>query len=263
MNDEMEKNEDDAPLNAAEEAVEFGKTLLFAIVFALIIRMFFFEPFNIPSGSMKPTLLEGDYLITNKMSYGYGQYSLSLFFNVHLPAPYGGRIFESAPERGDIAVFFIPKLGDNYIKRVIGLPGDTLQVKAGRLYINGERAPREFVGIREEGGHSIAEYVETLPNGVTHSIYEISDDFTAPDGFNVDNTPEYTIPKGHYFMMGDNRDQSQDSRFQDVVGYVPVENFVGKAIFLFFSHNGSAHLYEPWKWPWAIRYSRLFNWLGN
>lgn len=254
----IDTNEEEVPLNAKEEATEFFKTLVFALTFALIIRMFLFEPFNIPSGSMKPTLLIGDYLVTSKSSYGYGQYSLSLFFNHYLPAPYEGRVLAHEPKRGDIAVFFLPKLGQNYIKRVVGLPGETVQVTSGRLYINGEMVEREALGLRKDNdsGEALIEYIETLPGGIIHRIYERGD--SEP----LDNTEAYTVPAGHYFMMGDNRDNSQDSRVASAVGFVPFENIVGRADMLFFSTNGKAKLFEVWKWPFSVRYSRMFNLVG-
>ena len=224
--------------------VENVKTFVYAILIALAIRTVAFEPFNIPSGSMIPTLLIGDYLFVSKYSYGYSRYSL----------PFGlplipGRIFVTPPKRGDVAVFKLPR--DNktdYIKRIIGLPGDTIQMKAGRLYINGQMVVRSDPTPVEYG----TQYIETLPNGVKHPIIERSDDAM------LDNTGVYTVPAGHYFCMGDNRDNSQDSRVLDQVGYVPVENFVGRAEFIFFSTDGSAALWEPWKWFGAIRYVRLF-----
>ncbi len=251
--DEPQKDKKEAPLNAKEEATEFAKTLLFAFAIALIIRMFLFEPFNIPSGSMKPTLLVGDYLITSKPAYGYGQYTFSLFLKSYIPAPFEGRIFARPPKRGDIAVFFVPYAGDNYIKRVVGMPGDTIQMKRGRLYINDKLIPREPVGLhQEEDGETLIEYLETLPDGVIHRIYERSDDEV------LDNTDVYTVPEDHYFMMGDNRDNSQDSRIVNGVGYVAFENIVGRADRIFFSENGTAHIWEIWKWPGAIRYGRIF-----
>ena len=220
------------------------KTFVYAILIALAIRTVAFEPFNIPSGSMIPTLLIGDYLFVSKYSYGYSRYSL----------PFGlplipGRVFVTPPKRGDVAVFKLPR--DNktdYIKRIIGLPGDTIQMKAGRLYINGQIVPRSDPTPVAYG----TRYIETLPNGVRHPIIEQSDDAR------LDNTGVYTVPPGHYFCMGDNRDNSEDSRVLEQVGYVPLENFVGRAEFIFFSTDGSAALWEPWRWFGGIRYDRLF-----
>jgi len=235
------------------ELSEFVKTALVAVFIALVIRSVFFEPFNIPSGSMKPTLLIGDYLFVNKPAYGYSRFSFP--FGI---APIEERIWAKEPLRGDIVVFALPtNSGVDYIKRVIGLPGDTVQVKRGRLFINDVLVPRELIGtltiVADSGEKQVVnEYIEKLPGGVIHSIYEES------DTDRLDNTPLYTVPEGHYFMMGDNRDNSQDSRVADHVGPVPFENIIGRADFLFFSTNHYAKLIEMWKWPWSIRYSRLF-----
>lgn len=254
---DIDTAKEDPPLNAKEEVSEFVKTAFIALCLALILRGFLYEPFNIPSGSMKPTLQVGDYLFTSKFSYGYGQYSFSLPFNVFLPVPYEGRALAEQPKRGDIAVFWIPSLGQHYIKRVVGLPGETIQMKRGRLYINDEQVPREPVGVekiedQQRGSIKMFEYLETLPGGVVHTIYEEIDDDT------LDNTPLYTVPEGHYFMMGDNRDNSQDSRVSRTVGPIPFENIVGRADLIFFSTNGYAKLHEVWKWPWSLRYERFF-----
>ena len=224
---------------------------MIAVVLALLIRTFLYEPFNIPSGSMKPTLEVGDYLFVSKPAYGYSRYSFPFGL-----APIEGRVWAKPPERGDVAVFKLPTNPRiDYIKRIVGMPGDTVQVIDGRLYINRQIVPRESVGLKrvDEDGSIVVmtEYLETLPNGVVHSIYEEGDDHP------LDNTPEYTVPDGHYFAMGDNRDNSQDSRVMNHVGFIPYENIVGRASFLFFSTNGSASLAEVWKWPGAIRYSRL------
>jgi signal peptidase I len=229
------------------------KTFVYAILIALAIRTVAFEPFNIPSGSMVPTLLVGDYLFVSKYSYGYSRYSLPLGLPL-IP----GRILVTPPKRGDVAVFKLPR--DNktdYIKRIIGLPGDTIQMKEGRLYINGQMVPRanptEFDYLDTNGATvRTTEYIETLPNGVKHPILEISDH--GP----LDDTAVYTVPPGHYFCMGDNRDNSLDSRVLSGVGYVPLENLVGRAEFIFFSTDSSAALWEIWKWPGSIRYDRLF-----
>ncbi len=230
------------------------KTIVYAVLIALVVRTVAYEPFNIPSGSMVPTLLVGDYLFVSKFSYGYSRYSLP--FGLPL---FSGRIFSHSPDRGDVVVFKLPT--DNstdYIKRVIGLPGDHIQMKNGILNINGQPVPRRRIGdyLYQEGNGAViplAQYIETLPNGVQHRIIEMSDN--GP----LDNTQEYVVPPGDYFMMGDNRDNSQDSRVLSAVGYVPAENLIGKAQFIFFSTDGSARLWEIWKWPFAIRYGRLFH----
>lgn len=240
-------------LNAGEEISEFAKTAFIAILLAVLIRTFLYEPFNIPSGSMKPTLLVGDYLFVSKPAYGYSRHSFPFSF-----APLAGRVFEKTPERGDVIVFKLPTdTRIDYIKRVVGLPGETIQVKSGRLYINGTLVDRRLVGTERvkdsfRGNLVMKEYIETLPGGVQHRIYEEGDDYP------LDNTDPVSIPEGHVFVMGDNRDNSQDSRVDDLVGPVPFENFVGKADFIFFSTNGFASIFEFWKWPWTIRYDRFF-----
>ena len=232
---------------------ETARTVIFAVLIAFFIRTFAYEPFNIPSGSMKPTLLIGDYLFVSKFSYGYSRHSiwgLPLIDN---------RILASEPERGDVVVFKLPTDDkQDYIKRVIGLPGDRIQVTGGILQINGKPVARRKLGIVTLGGYvrRAVAYVETLPNGVEHRIWEMSDDDV------LDNTPVYEVPPGHYFMMGDNRDSSQDSRVMSQVGFVPFRNLVGRAEFLFFSHDDDANLFKPWTWPGAIRYSRLFDGIG-
>ena len=234
--------------------VDTIKTVVYAVLIALVVRTVAYEPFNIPSGSMVPTLLIGDYLFVSKFSYGYSRYSLPL----GLPL-FSGRILSHSPERGDVAVFKLPT--DNstdYIKRVIGLPGDHIQMKNGILYINDQPCPRKRIEdylYREGNGAVIllAQYIETLPNGREHPIIKMGDN--GP----LDNTQVYTVPPGEYFMMGDNRDNSQDSRVLSAVGYVPAENLVGRAEFIFFSIDGSTRFWELWKWPFAIRYSRLFH----
>ena len=229
------------------------RTIIYAVLVALVVRTFAYEPFNIPSGSMLPTLLVGDYLFVSKFSFGYSRHSLPLSLPL-IP----GRVLFRSPERGDVVVFKLPT--DNrtdYIKRIIGLPGDEIQVREGRLYINGTIVPRrphgEFL-LAEPGSRSIGipEFVETLPGGREHLVLEVSDSGT------LDNTNVYRVPPGHYFAMGDNRDNSLDSRVPRAVGFIPTENLIGRAEFLFFSVDGSAHIWEIWKWPWAIRWSRLF-----
>ncbi len=232
---------------------ETVKTVAWAVFIAVVVRTVAFEPFNIPSSSMVPTLLVGDYLFVSKYSYGYSRHSLPLSLPL-IP----GRILMSEPERGDVAVFKLPR--DNstdYIKRLIGLPGDKIQVRSGRLWINGEEVKRkrieDFVFTTENGHISrMAQFVETLPNGRRHRILERSDSDL------LDNTQIYTVPAGHYFAMGDNRDNSLDSRVLSGVGFVPAENLVGRAEILFFSTNGSARWWQFWRWPGALRFGRFF-----
>jgi signal peptidase I len=239
--------------------LENVKTIIYAGLIAIGIRTIAFEPFNIPSGSMIPTLLVGDYLFVSKYSYGYSRYSLP--FSLDL---FSGRIFGALPVRGDVAVFKFTKDIDDrenthtdYIKRIIGLPGDRIKVESGQLYINGTMVPRVPAGQCNSGdtGSNMldARFLETLPNGRTHYICKTSD--AGPQN----NTPEYTVPPGYFFAMGDNRDNSADSRFQDRLGYVPMENLVGRAEFIFFSIDASAPWWEVWEWPLEIRWSRLFS----
>ena len=231
------------------------KTVVYAGLIAIGIRTVAFEPFNIPSGSMIPTLLVGDYLFVSKYSYGYSRYSLPFAPNL-----FSGRLLGRLPERGDVAVFKFPR--DNstdYIKRIVGLPGDRIQVKAGQLYINGTLLPRQPVGefVAEDGGRSALarRYTESLPNGRLHDILKMQD-----DGM-MNNTPEFRVPDSHVFAMGDNRDNSSDSRVMDSsgVGFVPVQNLVGRAEFIFFSIDGRAPWWEVWEWPFEIRWSRLLH----
>jgi signal peptidase I len=240
-----------------EKTGGFGETLrtiVYAGLIAVLIRTVAYEPFNIPSASMVPTLLVGDYLFVSKFSYGYSHHSLP--FSLPL---FEGRILQRPPERGDVAVFKLPR--DNktdYIKRIVGLPGDRMQVIGGVLNINGEPVKKQrlddFVDIDRLGnGTRMTRYRETLPNGKSYVVVEMTD--AGP----LDNTPVYVVPPDHYFGMGDNRDNSLDSRVLTQVGYIPAENLVGRAEIIFFSSDGSANLWEVWKWPSAIRFSRLFH----
>ena len=239
-----------------ESLGDLARTAVLAVLLALVIRTFLFEPFNIPSGSMVPNLLVGDYLFVSKYSYGYNRYS----FPMGLGGFDGQVAGTKLPERGDVAVFKRPSdpYNDPYIKRVIGMPGDTLQVIGGQLYVNKKVVSREMLGLKEYTNDygmtlEVVEYLETLPNNILNTIYEV-DDYQQ-----LDNTKEFTVPEGHYFMMGDNRDNSQDSRVLDHVGFIPLDHFIGKAEFIFFSTKGTARLFEVWKWPWTIRYDRLFD----
>jgi signal peptidase I len=214
------------------------------------VRVFFYQPFNIPSGSMKSTLLVGDYLFVSKLSYGYRRSSFPWGI-----VPFNGRVFGAEPKRGDVVVFKLPR--DNstdFIKRVIGLPGDEIQMRGGILYINGQAVPKvrkdDFISPEED--RPIARYEETLPNGVKYLVLD------AVPNSQFDNAGPFKVPAGHYFMMGDNRDNSTDSRFPQV-GYVPYENLVGRATVIFFSHDPETPIWQFWQWPFDIRWGRLFN----
>ena len=239
---------------AENSTLEIIKTVVGAILIAVLLRAFVIEPFNIPSESMLPNLLIGDYLFVSKYSYGYSHYSLP----GSLPL-FKGRIFESQPHRGDVVVFRLPTDDKiDYIKRLVGLPGDTIEVKNGILHINGKAVKREriddFVLPDEHGNiRRMPQYVETMPSGKSYT--------TLDTRFNgeLDNYGPVTVPAGHYFMMGDNRDNSQDSRVSYVVGFVPAENLIGKAQFLFFSTDSTHPVLEFWYWPFEWRWSRFFN----
>ncbi|TNE37240.1 MAG: signal peptidase I [Alphaproteobacteria bacterium] len=238
--------------NPAREIIEI---VVSALVIAFVFKWFLFQPFNIPSGSMKPTLLIGDYVFVSKYSYGYS--SKSFFSGIDL---FDGRILAATPKRGDIVVFKKTSDGKtDFIKRLIGLPGDKIQMKRGVLYINGVAVSKtpdgSFFDDDPRNGFSaeISAYMEMLPNGVLH---ETLDEY--PD-MPLDDTGVFTVPQGHYFMMGDNRDNSSDSRDpRGGVNFVPEENLVGRAELIFMSVDGSAKLWQIWKWPGAIRYNRLF-----
>ena len=228
------------------------KTIVFAGLIAIGIRTFLFEPFNIPSGSMIPTLLVGDYLFVSKYSYGYSRFSFPFS-----PALFSGRIFGSAPKRGDVVVFKLPlDNSTDYIKRIVGLPGDHVQMRQGQLYINNQLVPRSPAGdcIAEDSGIRMVEkrYLEELPGGVKHYICKATEDVFA------NNTPDFLVPADRIFAMGDNRDNSLDSRFMDRgVGFVPIENLVGRAEFIFFSVEANYPWWQVWQWPAEIRWSRI------
>ncbi|MCH8858430.1 MAG: signal peptidase I [Proteobacteria bacterium] len=224
-------------------------TVIYAGLIALAVRTFAYEPFNIPSSSMVPTLLVGDYLFVSKVSYGYSRHSFPFGL-----AYFDGRFWAGSPERGDVVVFKLPSDDStDYIKRVIGLPGDRIQVLSGVLYINDVPVPKEriedYVEAVGDYQYRVARYRETLPNGASYVVLD------REENGNLDNTEVFVVPEGHYFMMGDNRDNSADSRAG--VGYVPLENLVGKAKIIFFSTDGSARFWQLWKWPFSIRYGRL------
>jgi signal peptidase I len=247
---------------------ELVVSLVEALIIAVVIRTLLFQPFSIPSGSMESTLLIGDYLFVTKYSYGYSKYSIPF-----APPLFSGRIFGSTPERGDVIVF---RHGDlDFIKRLIGLPGDRIQVKQGELYINGTKVKREpveeFVGEdpcpRDVPAYLFPGYVlptvhvprwrETLPNGRSYDTLACKPRPVRDGDVDANNTDEYVVPPGHYFMMGDNRNNSEDSRFPDV-RYVSEDLLIGKARIIFFSLEGGEPAWHIWSWPWAIRWSRLF-----
>jgi signal peptidase I len=241
---------------STKEVADTLLTLFYAFVIAFLIRTFAYEPFSIPSGSMLPTLLVGDYVFVSKYSYGYSRYSMPW----GLP-PFEGRVMETLPERGDVAVFKLPADNEtDYIKRIIGLPGDTVQVTRGVLRVNGERVKRRAASeetISEPGGvtDTVTQYVEVLPDGREHLIWERSDtDF-------FDDTRVFRVPDGHVFAMGDNRDSSQDSRSPQV-GFIPIQNLVGRAEIIFFSFDSrdpSDSAWHLWKWGELVRFGRLFD----
>ncbi len=283
------------PKNRLREWIE---TLVYGILIAIVFRSLFLEPFNIPSGSMMPTMLVGDHIFITKWSYGYSRYSFP-FGSWKL---WNGRIFKKMPKVGDVVVFRNPKDESlDYVKRVIGMPGDVIQMRNGRLYINGQiverKNPRPFVTVvlpyafrptgynfenmqirgktitvngapapfeytveyRDDdackttvglcGVFPITKYTEVLPNGVEHDILEYS------DHSRMDNTMEYLVPENHLFFMGDNRDNSNDSRGE--VGFVPVDNVLGRVWFVWYSHNYAAPMVAFWKWGVKMRWNRF------
>ena len=245
--------------------VETIKTVFWALVIAIAFRSILFQPFWIPTESMKSSLLIGDFIFVNKMAYGYSRYSCEVPMTKISLCPISGRVLATEPERGDVVVFRHPTAGSDYIKRLIGLPGDTIQMKDGLLYLNGELAPQVADGTFEEINEpqgpmrsrprcetivgegaicSKSQAIETLPGGRTHKVLNV--DVNGPG----DNTDIFTVPPGHYFFMGDNRDNSLDSRFSvntGGVGFVPAEYLIGRADRVIFSSAGRSMLFF-WTW---------------
>ena len=227
------------------------RSIIFAIFIALLIRSFLFEPFNIPSGSMKPNLLVGDFIFVSKYSYGYSKHSLPFSIPV-IP----GKIFSKIPNRGDVVVFKTPENNrTDYIKRVIALPGDEIQIFNGEIIINNSKIFRKKTD----------DFIDNDTNVINKRVRKYKEYFFEKeievldlvDNGMADNTIKFKVPNDHFFVMGDNRDNSQDSRFINTVGFIPFENLVGKAQFIFFSLENSRFL-EIWKWPNSIRYDRIF-----
>ena len=240
--------------SAASETGEIFKTIVFALLIAMVLRIFLFQPFTIPSASMEPNLYEGDYIVVSKWSYGFSKHSIPFS-----PPLFDGRIMGSAPKRGDIVVFKLPRDDKtDFIKRVIGLPGDRIQMIANKLYINDK--PVQDVVVSEQeindifGPRPVTEVRETLPEGNSFMTQDFG------PGNDLDDTPVYEVPAGHYFMMGDNRDNSIDSRVEQSsgVGMVPAENLVGKAQIILFSWKPGSSLWNPVSW-FNVRLDRFFN----
>jgi signal peptidase I len=254
------KDEDDGTgPSAASETLEIVKTVVVALAIAFVLRVLLFQPFTIPSASMEPNLYEGDYIVVSKWAYGYSKYSSGLPVNLPLG---DDRVFGRAPARGDIVVFKLPRDDKtDYIKRVIGLPGDQVQMINNKLHINGVAVQDVVVGASEVvdvfGPRPVTKVRETLPGGRTFETQDFG------PGGDLDDTGVYEVPLGHYFMMGDNRDNSIDSRVQESagVGLVPDENLVGKAEIIMFSWEPGASLWNPASWFTSIRLDRFFKML--
>jgi signal peptidase I len=253
MTDDSELTQSPPEPGARDDVVEIARTILYALLITLILRIFIFQPYTIPSPSMEPTLIEGDYLIVSKSSYGYSRHSIPFS-----PPVFSGRFFERAPERGDVIVFKLPRDGrTDYVKRLVGLPGDRIQMRSGQLIINGVAVPRTpmspIVVDNGYGQHRVARYSETLPNGRRYVTYDLSVDGEG------DNTAVFVVPERHYFMMGDNRDNSLDSRSSPEigVGFVPAENLVGRAKVVLLSWRPGASIFKPWTWVLNLRTDRF------
>jgi signal peptidase I len=233
-----------------------------AIFLAVFLRLFVFDNFYVPTGSMIPTVLIWDHLFASKWSYGYSNHSFP-----YSPNLFEGRLFYTSPKRGDVVTFKVPNDDKEYIKRVVGLPGDKIQMIEGVLHINGESVKLERIedyDRLDDSGNSLKDaqgnrrlapqYIETFPDGFSHKIIKTKND--------TSTTREYVVPLRHFFMLGDNRDESGDSRFQNQIGYVPEEYIRAKAQIIWFSTDGTAAWWQFWKWLPAMRFSRLFKFIS-
>jgi signal peptidase I len=256
MSENVQSAETPEKSGAVKELVEIVKTIVYALAIALFLRVLFFQPFTIPSASMEPNLYEGDYIIVSKWSYGYSKHSIPFS-----PPLFEGRIMEKQAKRGDVVVFKLPSDGHtDYVKRVIGLPGDRVQMKNGLLYVNDREVKREPLSpVKTNMGYGVerevARYEETLDTGRQFATQDFG-----PDG-DLDNTDVFVVPEGHYFMMGDNRDNSSDSRVPPAlqgVGMVPADHLVGKAQIILLSWKPEASIFKPWTWILDARPSRFF-----
>jgi signal peptidase I len=244
------------PSRAADErqAVELAKTIGWALLIALVLRIVLFQPFTIPSDSMEPALLKGDYLIISKYSYGWSRFSIPFH-----PPLLRGRLFDRAPRRGDVVVFSHEKDGKriDYIKRLIGLPGDRIQVIGSVLHINGRPVKRELLGPTadpDDPGRQVMQVRETLPDGRRWITLVESPDHPG------ETTGVYVVPENRFFFMGDNRDNSLDSRWPDGLGmgFVPKEEVEGRAQIILLSWRGGAEMLKPWTWITRLDLSRAF-----
>ena len=228
------------------------KALLWALLIAGVIRTFAIEPFKIPSGSMKPNLLVGDFLFVSKWDYGYSRYSFPFGL-----APFSGKIMEKSPNRGDVIVFKLPGQENiNFVKRLVGLPGETIKVVDGLIYIKKQGFDDFEVIDQIEDGLFLDDQFKVNINQLVESGYKI---LNLTDNGPLDYTPEYIIPDNKFFFMGDNRDNSSDSRVMSGVGFVPKENIIGRVWFIWFSVDTDFKLSRFWTLPLHIRYDRLFN----
>jgi signal peptidase I len=258
-----------------ESAASLARFFLGLVILTWALRSFVFQPFNIPSGSMLPTLYIGDYLVVAKWPYGFSRYSFPLGF-----PPLGGRILGNLPRRGDVVVFRVPAENADLIKRVIGIPGDTIEMRDGQLILNGHAVAREalppvavpvsvnspcrvippatptVVATANRRNCMFKAYLESLPGGPS---YTVLDQVAHGEG---DDFGPVAVPAGHLFLMGDNRDDSLDSRFPEFeggIGMVPLEDLIGRAMVTFWSTDGSASYWEPWTWFSALRGGRIGN----